>query len=97
MTVARLYRMMAAEGKEQAMVEALTALADVVRPVAGCLGVTLLRDAKTPGSCLFIEKWESVELHKAGAAGLPKGTFSPVMATLAGPPEAGYLDYLIDG
>lgn len=97
MTVARLYRMTAAEGKEEALLEALTTLAKVVRPLDGCLGIELLRDKKRPGSFAFIEKWQSVEIHKAGAAALPAGTFDPVMANLAGPPEASYQDYLIGG
>ena len=72
MTVARLYRMVAAEGREQA-----------------------LRDARKPGSFVFIEKWTSIEAHKAAGSALPKDTLGPVMAALANPPEGAYLDYLI--
>jgi quinol monooxygenase YgiN len=97
MTVARLYRMTAADGKEQALLEALTDLERVVRPLAGCVGVELLRDARKPGSFLFIEKWASIEAHKGASSTLPKETLGPVMATLAGPPEGAYLDYLIGG
>jgi quinol monooxygenase YgiN len=97
MTVARLYRMTAAEGKEEALRDALTDLERLVRPLEGCEGVELLRDARKPGSFLFIEKWASIEAHKSSSSKLPKDTLGPVLATLAGPPEGAYLDYLIGG
>jgi len=93
MTVARLYRMVAAEGREQALLDALTDLERLVRPLDGCTGV--LRDARKPGSFVFIEKWTSIEAHKAAGSALPKDTLGPVMAALANPPEGAYLDYLI--
>jgi quinol monooxygenase YgiN len=97
MTVARLYKMTAAEGKEQALLEALTDLERVVRPLDGCVGVELLRDTRKPGVFLFIEKWASIEAHKGASSQLPKETLGPVMATLGMPPEASYQDYLIGG
>jgi quinol monooxygenase YgiN len=95
MTVARLYRMTAAEGKEQALCDALTDLERIVKPLDGCVGVELLRDARKPGSFVFIEKWASIEAHKGAGASLPKNTLDPVMAALANPPEGAYFDYLI--
>ena len=47
-----------------------------------------------PDAFVFIEKWTSVEAHKNAGSQIPKDVFAPVMATLDGPPEGAYLDYL---
>jgi quinol monooxygenase YgiN len=95
MTVARLYRMTAAEGREDALAEALQDAARIVAGVPGSEGVEVLRDAEAPGRFVFIEKWTTIEHHKAAPAHLPKGGLDAVMAALAGPPEGAYFDYLL--
>jgi heme oxygenase (mycobilin-producing) len=97
MSIARVYQMIAAEGKDQMLLEALTALERLVRPLDGCLGVELLRDVAQTNRFLFIEKWRSVEAHKAAGPLLPKSSFGPVMQAIAGPPESSYQEYLIGG
>jgi heme-degrading monooxygenase HmoA len=94
MTIARHYLMHAAEGKDATLETALAGLADVVRALPGSEGVELLRDLGNERRFVFIEKWESVEAHKAGGPLVPKDVFAPVMAALDGPPEGAYLDYL---
>jgi quinol monooxygenase YgiN len=96
MTFARVYQMIAADGKEQA-VDALIALERVVRPLDGCLGVELLRDSMQSNKFLFVEKWRTVEAHKAAGASLPRASFGPVMEAVARPPESSYLEYVIGG
>lgn len=93
MSIARYYRMNAATGQEDVLGQALQELAVAVRAVAGCEGCELLRGSDQPGTYIFIEKWTSIEAHKAGGASLPKDIFKPVMAALAGSPEAMYLEY----
>ena|ERR1700761_686725 len=97
MAIARVYQMTAAEGKDQMLLEALTALERLVRPLEGCLGVDLLRDVKHTNKFLFIEKWHSVEAHKAAAPLLPKPSFAAVMQAIAEPPASSYQDYVIGG
>jgi quinol monooxygenase YgiN len=97
MTIARVYQMVAADGKEQALLDALVALERVVRPLDGCLGVELLRDSQQPNKFLFVEKWRTVEAHKAAGPLLPRASFGPVMAALAKPPESSYQEYLLGG
>jgi quinol monooxygenase YgiN len=97
MTVARVYRMIAAKGKEQILLDALIALGRVVRPLDGCLGVELLRDLEQSCKFLFVEKWRSVEAHKAAGALLPRASFGPVMQALDGPPESSYQEYVFGG
>jgi quinol monooxygenase YgiN len=97
MTIARVYQMIAADGKDQALLDALIALERVVRPLDGCLGVELLRDSKESNKYLFVEKWRTVEAHKAAGASLPRASFGPIMEALARPPESSYQEYLIGG
>ena len=94
MTVARVYRMIAAEGKGDALASALHGFAPVVSTMPGCLGAELLRDTAAPLRFLFIEKWESIEAHKAAGPLLPKGSLDGVMAAISGPPEGSYEEYL---
>jgi quinol monooxygenase YgiN len=94
MTVARLYRMTAAAGKEDALAAALAGAALLVAKVPGSEGVEILRDVEATGSFVFIEKWTSIEHHKGARDHLPKGGLDAVMAALAGPPDGAYLDYL---
>ena len=93
MTIARLCRMTAGEGQADALLQALTALADVVGAIPECDGAEILQDRDQPDRVVFIEKWASVEAHKASGALLPKEAMAPVMAALAERPEGSYLDY----
>jgi quinol monooxygenase YgiN len=93
MTIARHYIMIAAENQGAALGAALQDLATRVRPIPGCEGVELLHDTENPVRYVFIEKWASVEAHKAASQHLPKDALAPVMATLAGRPEGSYLEY----
>ena len=95
MTVARLYRMTAAEGKADALATTLQDAARLVATVPGSVGVEVLQDVDAPGSFVFIEKWDSIEAHKAAPGHLPKGGLDAVMAAMAGPPDGAYLEYLL--
>ena len=95
MSVARTYRMQAAEGKADELRAALIALAEAVRPLNGCEQVDLMEDSDRAGAFLFIERWQSVDAHKAGGAQLPKGVFGPVMGALAQPPESAWMACLV--
>ncbi|SNS77667.1 Antibiotic biosynthesis monooxygenase [Sphingomonas laterariae] len=94
MTVARHYVMHAAAGQDAVLETALGGLADAVRKLAGCEGVELLRDIGNERRFVFIEKWASVDAHKAAGEQLPKDAIAPVMGALDGPPDGAYLDYL---
>jgi quinol monooxygenase YgiN len=94
MTVARHYRMNAAEGNGDELVAALQGLAEALKPIAGYQGSDLMRDASEPDRFVFIEKWASVEAHKAGGPHLPKEVLGRLMGLLSGPPEGAYLNYL---
>jgi quinol monooxygenase YgiN len=95
MAIARLYIMHAAEDKGPALKAALGALAEHVRPIGGCHGVELLQDAENERRFVFIEKWDSIEAHKAAGAQLSKEIMGPVMGAIDGRPDGSYCDYVL--
>ncbi len=92
MSIVRHYLMVAKPGEEDTLSDALGALAAKVRPIDGCEGVELYKDADKGERFTFIERWASIEAHKAGGKLLGKEAFAPIMAALACPPEAAYLE-----
>jgi heme-degrading monooxygenase HmoA len=88
MSFVRYYRMTAREGAASELHAALENLRGLVLPLPGCEGVELLRNTEVPDQFVFMERWSSVESHREGGKALGKQAFAPVMAALAGPPEA---------
>ena len=93
MTIARHYIMTSKPGAGDSLKSALEALADKVRPLPGCAGVEMLRDAKEEDRFVFIEKWASSDDHKSAASHLPASALGAVTEILAGPPNASTLEY----
>ncbi len=94
MTIARTYRMQAHEGRTVELIAACAAITAALADIDGFRGADLLRDVEQPCRFVFIERWASVEAHKAGGTALPKALLSPLMAALTERPEARYLEYL---
>lgn len=94
MAIARHYEMHAGEVGADGLRAILVTLGDAVKAIPGCLGVELLQDRDAPDRFLFIEKWESVEAHKAGGALLSQDLMKQLMGALADRPKGAYLDYL---
>jgi len=92
--IARYYRMVAARGREAELMQALTDLRRQVQSLEGSLNVDLFHDTKDPSIFIFIERWESIDAHKAAGSKLPKESLGRVMAVLAQPPEGSYLDVI---
>jgi quinol monooxygenase YgiN len=92
MTILRHYVMVARPGDERALADALHVLAGKVRPIEGCEGIELYQDADKAERFTFVERWVSVDAHRAGGKALGKEAFAPIMAMLVGPPEAAYLE-----
>jgi quinol monooxygenase YgiN len=95
MTIARIYHMHAKDGRSAELETGLRKLIDLVMGnLEGCRGVELLRDMGNERRFMFIERWDSEESHKAGAAAFAKLDLGSLMAALDGPPEGGYFDSL---
>ncbi|RYE62161.1 MAG: antibiotic biosynthesis monooxygenase [Oxalobacteraceae bacterium] len=94
MTIARHYRLDAAEGMGEELASALTALALSLDGVPGFEGADLLCGVDEPNHFTFIERWASIEAHRQGTPWLPKDAFARVMASIAGKPQVCCLNYL---
>jgi heme oxygenase (mycobilin-producing) len=94
MSVARHYVMIAAEGKAEALKQALAALAAKVRPLEGSEGVEVFQDAEIPSYFVFVEHWTSIEAHKRGGQLLGRAVLTDVLATIAEPPQGRYLNQI---
>lgn len=97
MRFVRHYLMIAKAGEETALASALEALAAKVRPIEGCTGVELYQDIEQAERFTFLERWDSVDAHKAGGKLLGKEAFGPIMAALASPPQGASIAPLLVG
>jgi quinol monooxygenase YgiN len=79
------YQMIARAGSESALAEALEALAESVKGIAGSQGAMVLRDRKEAQKFLFLEFWEDEASRKAAGSQLPKEVMGRIMAALGGP------------
>jgi quinol monooxygenase YgiN len=87
--------MTAAADKGTALADALTKIAAIAEKLPGCEGVQILRDIESPQNFVLIEKWISVEAHKAGLSSFPKEALAPLSTALAAPPEGAYFDHVV--
>jgi heme oxygenase (mycobilin-producing) len=91
MALLRFYVMTAADGRQEELRAALVALAAKVRPCDGSEGVELYQDLDAPACFVLVERWRSMEDHKAAGKALGRDAFQPVIALLSQPPEGRYL------
>ena len=85
MALVHSYTMIARPGSEGALAEALAALSETVKGVAGSQGAMVLRDRKEAQKFLFLEFWDGEESRKAAGSQLPKEIMGRIMAALGGP------------
>lgn len=92
MSFSRYYLMTAKDGQVEDFRAALVGLAAKVKRLDGCEGVEVFQEADAQTRFHFIERWASIEAHKAGAPLLGKDAFAPIMAAIAGPPTSANLN-----
>lgn len=92
MTICRYYLMTASDAKVEELRESLFKLAGQVQAVSGCEGVEVFQELKVRTRFHFIERWTSVEAHRAAGELLGKQAFEPIMAAVAEPPSGAYLE-----
>lgn len=85
MALAHSYAMTAKAGSETTLGEALEALAEATRGIAGSQGAIVLRDRKDAARFLFLEFWDTPEARAAAGAQLPKEVMGRIIAALSGP------------
>ncbi len=92
MTICRDYLMTANEAQVDQLKGALKILASQVKAVGGCEGVEFYQETKVPTRFHFLERWTSVDAHRAAGQLLGKEAFAPIMAAVAEPPASAYLE-----
>lgn len=95
MTIARTYILHAKEGQDAVLETELRNLAAAVGAFPGSKGTELLRDAGNERRFILIEKWDSVDAHKATQEQFKALQLKPMMEALDGPPDSSYFDYLV--
>jgi quinol monooxygenase YgiN len=85
MALVHSYTMIARAGSEAALADALQALAEAVKTIAGSQGAMVLCDRKEPQKFLFLEFWDNDESRGKAGSQLPKEVMGRIMAALGGP------------
>jgi heme-degrading monooxygenase HmoA len=94
MALVHSYVMIARAGSEDDLGQALAALGEAVKGIAGSQGAMVLRDRKEAQKFLFLEFWDSEESRKAAGAQLPKDVMGQIMGALGGPLQMADYDRL---
>lgn len=85
MALVHSYDLTARTGSEQALGDALTALGEAVKSIAGSQGAMVLRDRKEANRFLFLEFWDNEDSRKAAGSQLPKDVMTAIMGAVGGP------------
>jgi len=85
MTLVHSYDLTASAGGEDALGNALSALAQAVTAIDGSLGAKVLRDRKDGQRFLFLEFWRDEDARKAAGSQLPKEIMGQIMGAVTGP------------
>jgi quinol monooxygenase YgiN len=94
MSLVHTYTMIARAGSESALAQALGALAEAVKGIAGSQGAIVLQDRKEAQKFLFLELWDGEDSRKAAGSQLPKEVMGQIMAALGGPLQMADYDRL---
>jgi heme-degrading monooxygenase HmoA len=94
MALVHSYAMTARAGSEDALGQALDALSEAVKTIAGSQGAMVLRDRKEAQKFLFLEFWDSEESRKAAGSQLPKEVMGAIIGALGGPLQMADYDRL---
>lgn len=95
MAIAHSYDMTAKAGSEEALGNALKALSDAVKGIAGSQGAMVMQDRKEPQRFLFVELWEDDASRKAAGSQLPKEVMAVIMGSVAGQLKLADYDRLV--
>jgi quinol monooxygenase YgiN len=85
MALVHSYQMIARSGSEAALGDALEALGEAVKGIAGSQGAMVLQDRKEAQKFLFLEFWDNEDSRKAAGSQLPKEIMGRIMAAIGGP------------
>ncbi|MGH1539256.1 MAG: putative quinol monooxygenase [Arenicella sp.] len=90
MSVIRINKFEAAQGKADELFAFLQSLQPYISSSKGCVSCEVLRHHDDTGSFVIIEKWKSIEFHKQSLENYPKEEMQAVMSLLGAPPEGSF-------
>lgn len=92
MTITRLNYSTAATGKADELHAFLISLVPYISGSPGCRSCIVLRKSDAPDQFCVIEKWDSIEAHKASIAAFPKDKIAAAMPLFGAPPTGDYYE-----
>jgi len=90
MSITRINKFKAAEGKESELFAFLKSLTVYITSSKGCLSYEVLQNCEDKLSFAVIEKWDSIDCHKQSVANFPQEKMMAVMPLLGGAPSGNY-------
>lgn len=88
MSFVRHYVLTAKPGKSEELQSILSSLRAAVSSCIGILHVDLLQTRQSPDIFIFVEHWESQEVHATAARHMPPELINALKTTLSGPPQS---------
>jgi quinol monooxygenase YgiN len=93
-SVTRVTRFQAREGKADQLRAFLAAVHPLISQSPGCLFCQLLQGEDKANEFLVIEVWTSVAMHEASVKNIPPAKIAEAMPLLAAPPSGSYFSAL---
>lgn len=90
MSITRINEFQAVQGKEEQLHQFLLSLIPYITSSQGCESCEVLRHQEQLDTFVIIEKWQSVDSHKASIANYPKEDMEAAMHLFGGAPKGGY-------
>lgn len=90
MIITRINEFQSAIDKTDELYTFLQSLIPYISTSEGCISCEVLRSMDHVDIFVFIEKWESIELHKKSIANFPKERMQAAMPLFGAPPKGHY-------
>ncbi|QFU24982.1 antibiotic biosynthesis monooxygenase [Shewanella eurypsychrophilus] len=88
--IVRIGEFQAAEGKSEELYEFLQSLSAYITQSKGCVSYDVLRKHEAVKEFAVIERWLSVEDHRASVDSFPKEQMQAAMTLFSGAPKGSY-------
>lgn len=90
MSVIRITEFQAAKDSAETLYDFLISLIPYISSSQGCVSCEVLRKVDESDKFVVIEKWNSIDEHKASVENYPKEEMQAAMKLIAAPPSGTY-------
>jgi quinol monooxygenase YgiN len=90
MSITRINKFKAAEGKERDLFDFLHSLTTYITSSEGCISYEVLQNSDELSNFAIIEKWETIDSHKNSVANFPQDKMLAAMPLFGGAPSGSY-------